>query len=185
MKTIQFIKNIFACCIALLVSHSAMAVNAPEVACPTAGQISQFSYGAAFPYGFDKHSQRAKFIVGAEEPEAGTSAVNGDWLLFMYPISVRQADDVQTIAQSVIQHLVPVTPVAFQFNLVDDIQLPFCVYSLPGHDDVNAIAYFIDNGFDGDYDDDNGDFSAKIHSKVNHSRLRMMKIMKHAKQLFM
>lgn len=179
MKTIQFIKNIVACCIASLISQSVIAANASEITCPTSGQISQFNYEAAFPYGFDKHSQRAKFIMGAEEPNAAASNIDGNWLLFIYPISARQSDDVQAIAQSVIGHLVPVTPTAFQFNLVDDIQLPFCVYSLPGHDDVTAMAYFIDNGFGGDYDDD--DFSAKIHSKANRSRLRMMKIVR---QLF-
>lgn len=185
MKSFQFVKNIFSCCFVLLISQTAIAGNSSNIACPTTEQVSQFNYGAAFPYGFDKHSQRAKFIIGADEAENETSASNGDWLLFVYPVSARQTDDVRTIAQTIIEHLVPITPFAFQFNLVDDLQLPFCVYSLPGHDDVNALAYFVDNGFDDDYDDDDNDFNSKIRSKVHHNRLRMMKIVKHVQQMLL
>lgn len=171
----------------LFISFNAVSAHAQELTCPSTEEIGQLTYGAAFPYGFDKRTLRAKFVVGAQETEGNNLNENGEWMLLMYPVAARQSEDLQTLSQSLIERLVPVTPTPYQFNVVDDIQLPFCAYAVPGQNDITAMAYFIDNGYNDDEDDsdDGDDFPAKVKSKVSHSRLRMMKLMQHAKHMFL
>jgi len=183
MKSTELIKNILCYCVMSFISFNAFSAHAQVLNCPSTAEIGQLTYGAALPYGFDKKTLRAKFVVGALETERNNLNENGEWILLMYPVAARQSENIQTLSQSYIERLVKVTPTPYQFNIVDDIQLTFCAYAVPGQDDVTAMAYFIDNNYDDDeYDDD---FSAKIKSKVSHSRQRMMKLIQHTKQMFL
>lgn len=175
----------------LLMSHMTPAATATPDTCPTAEQISQLNYAISFPYAFDNRALRAKFIVGAGLDEETTSNA-GNWLLVMYPIAIRQSDDIVSVSESVIHRLVPSTTTPFQSD-IDGSPILFCAYALPGHEGINALAYFMgddadeendsDDGYDDPIEDDHA--SVKAPAKMTHRHMKLLKLMKRTKHFIM
>ncbi len=163
--------------IVVLMSQFAFASKATNVTCPTADQIKQFSYLASFPFGFNNKSKSMKSVavaVNMEELEAESG-----WALVMHPLEVGQSETAPQALQNAIDKLQPVSSTPFNYTIVDDLEIPVCAYTLPGNQQFNALAYYIDESYD-DMDDDN---FAKVRSKTSHQRMRMLKIAKQVKQL--
>lgn len=156
-------------------------------ACPSAEQMSNFNYLASFPYGFDQPKKRINLLALAVEPEAATSNINGDWIVLTYPLKARPEDNIPAVMEENFKTLQPYSTIPFQVSLIDDQNIPLCVYTSQGNPKLNILAYFIDNHY---YDDDcdmgcDDDFAHVATSKKKHHRLRMMKIAKHVKTLLM
>ena len=163
--------------IVVLMSQFAFANKATSVNCPTADQIKQFSHLASFPFGFNSESKSMKSVAVAANMEE-LDAESG-WALVIHPLEVSQSETAPQVVQNAIDKLVPVSSTPFNYTIVDDLEVPVCAYTLPGNQQVNALAYYVDQSFD-DMDDDN---FAKVRSKISHKRMRMLKIAKQVKQL--
>lgn len=174
---IRRLSVILASSIVVLMSQFVSANETPTVMCPTADQIKQFSYLASFPFGFNNESKSLKSVIVAanlEEIEAESG-----WALVMHPLEIGSSETAPQVAQNAIDKLVPVSNTPFNYTIVDDLEISVCAYTLPGYQQVNVLAYYIDQSYD-DMDDDN---FAKIRSKINHQRMRMLKIARKVNQL--
>lgn len=161
----------------VLMSQFAFANEPTNVTCPTADQIKHFSYLASFPFGFNNKSKNLKSVAVAVNME-DLNAEAG-WALVMHPLEVGQSETAAQVVENTVDKLVPVSSSPFNYTIVDDLEIPVCAYMLPGNQQINVLAYYIDESYD-DMDDDN---FAKVRSKISHQRMRMLKIAKQVKHL--
>lgn len=159
-------------------SHLAFAQKVAQVTCPTADEIKQFSYLASYPYGFNHESKNLKSIGVAVNMSDVDSDADSGWALVMHPLEVGQSESAVDVVQNTLEKLIPVSSTPFNYTVIDDLDIPVCAYTLPGNQEVNALAYFVDQSYD-DMDDEN---FAKGRSKMSHQRIRMLKIVKQIKQ---
>jgi hypothetical protein len=165
----------------VLLSAVSFANEPAELVCPSMEEIGQYSPAVSFPYGFNQQSQKMQVLAAAgkvDENDNGEDSNVGSWVLMIHPLEVGESDVANQVIKDALENLQPVSVTPFQYNVVEDKQLPVCAYRLHGHKEVSALAYYMDDYSD-DFDDD--DF-AKLHPKVSHSKMRVIKMAQHVKQ---
>lgn len=170
--------SVLSSSILCLTSAAVFATGQVNLPCPTMDEISQYSSLASFPFGFNQHSKKMTVVAVTTNLAELDDNSHSNWALVIHPLEVGQLESEGVVVKDVLGKLQPVSITPFQYNVVDDLQMPVCIYQLPGNKDVNAMAYFIDNSYD-DFDDDN---FAKLRSKVSHHRAHMIKMAKQVKQ---
>ena len=188
MKAFNRVKTITSSCIFFLACHGAFAAS-PSVAalaCPSADDIRQFNYVFGFPYGFDVATGQLKVIAAAEQNGDLIRDFEDEWGLFIKPVLVKPTEDARNTVNHIVQQLEPVATTPFHFNIVEDLNMQFCVYTIPGNNAISALAFYNDNDLSLDDDNDDNDEMndmVKKHSKAKtHHQKRLMQI---AKQLLL
>ena len=187
MKAFYRIKTITSFCILYLASHGAIAAtpSVAALACPSADDIRQFNYVFGFPYGFDVATGQLKVIAVAEQNGDLIRDFEDEWGLFINPVLVKPSEDARITVNHIVQQLEPIASTPFHFNIIEDLNMQFCVYTLPGNNTISALAFFNDNDLELDNNDDNDEINdiVKKHSKAKtHHQKRLMQI---AKQLLL
>lgn len=171
-----------------------MAKTMTNVSCPSIQEIQSYQFAAGFPYGFDSQLNQPKYIVGAASESLFGGAASGydtpSWTLVMYPLHVGSNETIQNATQSVLNQLIPVSSTPFTSEVIDEVSVTFCAYTLPGNPSVSALAYYDDSDVWGDdyddeddYDDSDDDWAHKksakaTHSAQKHHHKRLMRIAK-------
>lgn len=189
----MFNKRIFVIMLSSLIalfSQFVFATQAANVTCPTSDQIKQYSSLFSAPYGFNNKSKSLKSVTVATDFTEMNEETRAGWFLVVYPLEVNQAELAPQVLKNTLDNLIPVSSVPFNFMAIDDVEFTVCAYTLPGNQELNALAYYVDEtDADDDFDDDDFEddqITMKKHLKHHHKHIRILKIAKHmliAKQI--
>lgn len=170
MSSIKLISNIFlpaVICANIAMAHASHE-NIQNITCPTVEELKQFDFEFAAPYGFDNKTKSLKFMTYEYGFMPNTEQ---SWDFFLYPVKVKSSHDVEGSIKTVVDALEPVSGVPFEYKIGDEVYNDLCIYTLPGDEDVQAIAML---GFnDGNMDDDN--YLTQSNKKKHARVLRMAK----------
>ncbi len=138
------------------------------VQCPSVETLNTYSFGAALPYAYQQSNQSLQVISVVIDP---TSA--GKVGLVIYPVPVALTGDPEIATIDVVSQLQLETAAPVSYRLAAGMNVPMCVYTLPGKQNVTALLFSQEHE-----SDDNQPLDLKSIQKKPSKREQAMKFLK-------
>lgn len=129
------------------------------ITCPSVKALQGYEFGVALPYAFNKNNKLVSFISVAIEPTMDdTRPYLG---LVIYPVPVAFTDSPETNTKALIANLEQETESSVTYAISKGEEIPMCIYSLPGNNQVTAFLF----SDDGEYYDGSEKIMQKMSQK--------------------
>lgn len=141
MRGIHLVKNLILVGAVFFGIQESSASNVEDIVCPTVDQLKQYKLIFTDAGGYDQNSQRMSFSAvlnpGGNESDRG-------WSLGIDSMQAEKGEDLNAILTSTIGKLEPVSSDPFQFieTIWEKEKTPVCVYTVPGNENINALAIY-------------------------------------------